>query len=167
MSQEKNSESAKLNAIKRNLTIALNVLGGEHETFMDCLEDGPDRQIKAMLYSIENVMEYLQDVRNDCNEKVTEYPTKAISNYIYSNVAINELVDYIESSNRHDIMDAAKSDTFDKIDLVYFMQEQDLIYKLQHKILLTESEITHMINAGYIHDEIVEIMMRDLHNKNE
>lgn len=162
MSQQKNSEAAKLNNVKRELSITLRVLEGQFETLSEIVDPETIKVNENTLSdvylrdSIHSTMLYLTDLRNDFDDKVDQQYQKHIveqrkvSDWVYELYDTNQLYNLVHEEAVELIGDQLDFNGFTNINFDHFKFIQGLLYTLKHKGILWEDQIDYLLQKQFI-----------------
>jgi hypothetical protein len=158
----KNSEAAKLNNVKRELTITLRVLEGEFETLSEIVDPETTKvneNTMSDLYlrnSIKDVMLYLKDLRNDfsneIDQKYLDYieGQRNLSDWVYEHYNNDQLYSLVHDEALELIGDQLDYDGFTNINFDHFEFIQGLLHTLKHKGILWEDQIDYLAQMQFI-----------------
>ena len=165
MSQKQNSNSSKMNCIKRELAITLRVLENELETFNECVEDTQPLEPQYnqnnlnTLYlrnSLNNTICYLKDLKNDISSTVDESYQHMLSWYRHLSDCIYEKHDHKKLSRKIAIDEIELLDDrldhpgFRSINFDHFKFIQELLFSIESQGPLYEDQINYLVEQGYI-----------------
>lgn len=162
MPQKKNSESARLNAVKRELSITIKVLEGELETLCEMLDPRTTKINEENLNdlylrdSIHSVMLYLKDLRSDCSSKVDQQYQNYIvaqrnfSDWIYEHYNSTNLYNRILDEAYELINDRLDYTGFSNINFNEFKFIQELLWTVKREGILWEDQIDYLVNNNFI-----------------
>lgn len=162
MSQKKNSESAKLNNVKRELTISLGVLEGQLESFNEMLDPDTTKINEnnlSDLYlrdSIVSIMQFLKDLREDCSSTVDQEYQKFIegqrnlSDWVYEHYNNNNLYNLVLDEALELIGDRLDYTGFTNINFNEFKFLQELLWTIERKSILWEEQIDYLVQMHFI-----------------
>lgn len=162
MSQKKNSESAKLNNVKRELTISLKVLEGQLESFNEMLDPDTTKINENNLCdlylrdSIVSVMQFLKDLREDCASTINQEYQKFIegqrnlSDWIYDHYNNNNLYNKVLDEALELMGDRLDFTGFTNINFNEFKFLQELLWIIQHKSILWEEQVDYLVDHGFV-----------------